>query len=432
MSNTTHVRTTKITTPMSTANLSMIFKLGYRNLLRDYKRSAILTFAIITGVAGLAFFQMLNDGFIQMMVGTIVNSSIGHIQIHQKDYSIDLDPVKTLTLNKELKKILKDCPYVKEYSPRIVTNCLVSSSNGSYPTLMKGIDKTKEANITDINSKLTFGELPEVSDDKSITIGNAMARHLKVLSGDRIVVMTRNIDGTMESGSFIVTGLFKAQSAQSEMAMIFLSTKGAMNLLGLKMKDQKFHEIAIKLHTFEDYKIATKLIKNQLSKNTDILVQSWAELRPIISGQIELVWVSTLIMFSIVFVALSFGIFNSFMIEIYERTREFGIMMAIGAKRRTIMFLLLTEAFLIGLTGAVAGLFSAWFCCHILMDGILDLSFWGNAMSHFDFSSSVPLVLTTKMIALSLTATVTITVLATIYPAIKAALYRPLAKAMRS
>jgi ABC-type lipoprotein release transport system permease subunit len=414
--------------------IKMLFKIAFLNLFRDYRRSVILTGAIIVGVAGLAFFQMVNEGFIQMMVGTIVNSSMGHMEIHNKDYSLELDATKTLNLGSTLKDVLANTPLIESYTPRVVTNCLISSSQGSYPTLMFGVYSKKEITVTDIGKRLSFGKLPEPEDVRSVAIGRAMARQLKVVPGDKVVIMTKNLSQDMESGSFIVKGIFTGQSSQSEKSQVYLSIRGAQRLLGMDESKGTYHEIAIKLTDFNRWPEASAILKDKIKDEAvfgPLKASDWSELQPVLGGQVEMVWVSTLIMFTIVFIALSFGIFNSFMIEIFERTKEFGILMAVGTRRYTVFLLLLVEALIIGTAGGIGGLLLAWFGCSIILGGILDLTYWGNAMAHFNLASSIPLVLTGDMIHLSLWATITITVAATIYPAVRAATFRPLARAMR-
>ena len=423
-------------------------RIAWRNLAKRPKRTAILVLAIGIGLFGVILFQVLLDGFMVMMVDTVVDTTMGHIQIHHPEYRLEQESSLVVANNELVRKTLTRHG-IKAFSPRVVSRCLVSSARAAVASQFYGVDSKLESQVTDINERIVEGKLPGRGDKRGVCIGRALARKLKVNLGDKIVIMARDLEGEMGGAALRVCGLFKAHSEGVEKAVVYMSEECSRDILALA--PGKYHEYAIRLDKAKELdKIANELRsafaaaeqtsslpqadssleasssqKADSSKKSKWAVETWAELEPVIKQQIDLSWVSTTIMFGVVFIALSFGILNAFMMEIFERIHEFGVMMSLGTRPFAVFRTLIYEGLFVGLLGGVVGTTFAIFFNEVVLQNELDLTRWASGMKHFNFASKVPMYLTPTTVLMCVSATITVCLVATLYPALRAAWFRP-------
>ena len=401
--------------------MSTFTKIAWRKLVKRPKRTAILISAIGVGLFGVILFQVLLDGFMVMMVDTVVDTTMGHIQIHHPEYRLQQESSLVVANNDLVTKALTR-PSVRAFSPRVVSRCLVSSARAAVASQFLAIDAQREGQVTDINERLMEGQLPQRGDKKGICIGLAMARKLKVNMGDKVVIMARDLDGEMGGAALRICGLFKAHSESVEKAVVYMSAESGRNVLALG--PGTYHEYAIRLERAKELDKVANELRTLLGKDK-WAVETWAQLEPVIKQQIDLSWVSTTIMFGIVFIALSFGILNAFMMEIFERIHEFGVMMSLGTRPFAVFRTLIYEGLFVGLLGGAVGTSLAIVFNELLLQNELDLSRWASGMKHFNFASKVPMYLTPSTVLMCVSATVCVCLIATLYPALRAAWFKP-------
>jgi len=389
----------------------------------------ILILAIATGMFSLVFYLAFADGFFKLMVDTIVDTSTGHIQIHKKNYLLNRDVKLVIPDTQEVLKTLDDTPNVKGYSPRVVCQGLISSPEESTSGIVYGINPTLEEKVTIIQSKLVKGEKLKADDERGVFIGVELARKLKVETGDKIVVMAQDITGKMSGAAFRVRGLFSSGSKAFDKSNLYITAEAARNLLGLK---SEIHEIAIRLDGDEQKQEVQSILKNKLNNKDSgnkgkLRVETWNELMPVMSVMIEMFQSAKYIIFLMIYIAMAFGIANAFMMEIFDRIREFGIMMSLGTRPINIFFILLYEAVLLGLLGAVAGILLSFLVINVILGNKVYL---GEGMQFMGLSSSIPIFMTSQALWQCFTGTLITVILAAMYPAAKAASFKPV-EAMR-
>jgi len=188
--------------------------------------------------------------------------------------------------------------------------------------------------------------------------------------------------------------------------------------------ENQFHEIAIRLDKGKNLDAVAGVLKNKIN-NRELSVETWKDLSPVIAAQLDMAWIGYLIMFSITFISMAFGILNAFLMKIFERIKEYGIMMALGTGPSKIFSTILWESFLLGLTGSILGTVLSFFVIKILLRDYIDYSFLGGGMEFVGISNRVPLITVPTDVILCIAGTILVTVIASILPALRASGFKP-------
>lgn len=397
------------------------FVIAWRNLIKNGRRTAILMMAIAVGLFCNLFFAAVIDGFYVKMVDNAVDATLGHLQINQKDFRLRQDAKYVIPEPEKIIALVKKLPHLVGYTPRVVCQGIVASPDTSQFVQIYGIDQKMEESVCVTVRNISQGK-PVMPDDRDgILLGQALADKLKVGLDDKVVVMVRNVKGEMEGAALRVRGIFKGQTRDLEKAQLYISIKRAQQLLGI---DGKIHQVAIRLEK-TNYIADTVTTLSREINDGEVAVEAWWHIVPLLKQEIDMSWVSALIMYIIVFSALAFGIVNSFLMEIFERIKEFGIMMALGTRPQNIFIMLIYESILLGIGGCIVGVIMSFIIMKIFMGGQLDMTNFAEGLEYYGFSAIIPLLVSPKAF-LEITGGIILTVvLATLYPAIRAATFRP-------
>ena len=399
----------------------IVLKLAWRNLIVRNKQTLILLLAISMGVFGLIFLESFMEGFYVLMIDTAINTDMGHIQVHEKDYLEKRDVLLVIPdSDKKIQQISKTS-HVKGVSPRILANGFFSSPESSNYGRIFGIDPRMEESVTTICSKIVKGEKLAKGDDHQVFIGQALADKLKIDIGDKMVLQAKDTTGSIGGSAFRVKGTFKTSSKDFDKTNVYVTTEAARKMLSLK-KD--FHEIAIRVDNQKNVNSTSAAIKSKIG-NKIISVETWQQLQPVLTQMIDMSRQMTYIFYLIVYIALAFGIINAFMMEIFDRIKEFGIMMSLGTRPSNIFSLLMWESILLSFASAIMGSIISVLFIKLVMRSQMDLSMFGNGMGFMGLSNIIPLPLTPTMIMRCAVSTIIAVIVATIYPALRAALFKP-------
>lgn len=400
--------------------------IAFRNIIKRPRQTLILLMAIAVGLFAILFFQATIDGFYQKMIENVVDASLGHLQVNRKQFRQRKDAKFFIPGGEKVIKAIESTPHVTACSPRVLAQGLISSPETSYFTTICGVDYRMESAVT-VNARNIIKGNPVMREDHDgILLGKAMADKLKVDVGDKVVIMARNVSGEMEGSALRVRGVFKASLEGLEKTYVYVSIDTARKILGI---GQGLHQVAVRI---DDPRLADDTVSLLKKKLQDPLlaVETWAEIEPVLWQQIQMSSVSSWIMFSIVFAALAFGIVNSFLMEIFERIREFGVMLSLGTPRAGVFFTILWESAFLGVAGCVLGVLLSLLVMGVIMGGRMDLANFARGLEYFGFGSVLPLEIKPGGLARSLLATMATVMLASVYPAARASLFKPV-EAMR-
>ncbi len=328
----------------------MLSLIAWRNILRNKRRSFILILSIMVGVIALVLTDAFSIGMMQQMLTNQIGTDAGYIQIHSKGYHDDPTLKNSIENTAPVRAALSHDSTTVSFSERLRVFGLISSASNSSGVSIVGIVPREEERITTVHKYIVKGTyLTDKPDD--IIISTATAEKLKVGIGDKVVIMASRIGGSVGAEACRVVGLFETFDSGFDQTHVYIPLETARKMLGAAGRVSEFVVNPI------DPK-QTDSISRQLRSRlpSDMEVLTYKQMLPLLVMQIQLYDQMIYIFYAIIAIALIFGIINTMLMAVMERTHEFGVDMAIGMSNKRIVTMILTEAFYLGAVGTVVGL----------------------------------------------------------------------------
>ena len=399
-----------------------IFSFAYRNVGRNKSRTIVTIGAMAFAGALMIFYTSLMEGLLDMMVRNVVSFRVGEVQMHHKDYRDDPDLYKRIeNPDAIIEKLAGDGLFG---AGRLYGFGLGASGQNSGGVSLIGLDIEREAKVTRMNEKLMEGRWLDNSDPKGVVIGRKLARTLDVSIGAEVVVLSQAADGSMANDLYRVRGILQ-------------SIGGTIDSGGLIMLDTEFRELMALPHGVHEIAVSRAEIKESVigvKEKTkaiapDLETLTWKELSPVIAKALDTMDASLFIMTLITYAAIVMVTLNAMLMSVFERIREFGVMKALGVTPWQIVKLISTEALIQGLIAcSIAAIVGIPISIYVESHG-LDLAAMAGVSAATVAGVAIDTVwesnLTLFSVAMPLITLMIITMIAVIYPSLKAALIQP-------
>jgi ABC-type lipoprotein release transport system permease subunit len=331
--------------------MGKLLRMAWRNVWRHGRRTVIVLIATTLGLALLVFFDGLFGGSKQAVFGNAVKLQGGNVLIHAPGYRERARRMPLLPLPDDeavLQATLAQSSVVAA-SRRIKTGGMVSSREGTLPVTIIGIEPEQEATTGLLAENIAQGRYLAANDEDVLLIGQALAERLELTVDDRLTLVGRATHEQMRRRTMTVVGLYDLGLPEVEKATVYVSLAEAQTLFDLR--DQAT-EVVVSL---EQVGQEEPILASLRSALPGYEVDSWRTLNPEMT-QAFAVNEQVMSLFGLVVLLIAaVGILNILLMAVFERTREIGILAALGLKRRQIMALFLQEGILMGLVGAVTG-----------------------------------------------------------------------------
>ena len=410
--------------------MKSIFKIAIRNLLRYKRRTLMTSLLIIFGVILVIVFSGVSVSFKSMMIGTITDSMLGHLQIHKKGYVSSIDNLP-LHLNidengiKKLEKIFKKHDDVFEaYSYRIKLGAMLSNYRETTNIRLTAVQPKMENAACPRLINRIVGDVQDPAkfiEKGKIIIPENLAKGLKLKLGDEIVLVANNKDGSVNGLSLQVSNIIEGLVGPTGRDG-FVHIDDAKILL--RIYDNEINEVAIRLKNADNLDRVNKLLTDELSQITNkqakpvFELHTWADLSPFstIAAIVDLLIITVkIVLIAIVLIS----ILNVMMMSVYERVSEIGTISAIGTLPSRILWLFMAEGFSLAIVSTIVG--------NII--GVLGLQVINLAKFHFSFGRMKNILLETSisssdLISVSLIVII-IAVISSLQPALKASKMQP-------
>ncbi len=396
----------------------LILTLAWRNLWRHRGRTAAILFALALGVWSMVSLAALSRGSLEQQLTKAILHLTGHIQIHAPGYRDD--PViehRFNSLTPEIAAALSR-PEVTAWAARVRVPAVVASERESAGVTLVGIDPPRERSLSFIANAITEGRYLESAEESGVLLGRKLAERLETGLGRRVVLMSQDIHNDVADRGFRVVGIFDAEPEAVETNFVFIGRATAQQLLRL---DDTVSEIS--LMTANRNRL-DEILASLRSASPDLDVQPWTVVEPLLVLTEKIVNVILIIWYVIVFTAMSFGLVNTLLMAVFERTREFGLFQALGMPPRHILGQVLAESLILLGMALVAGNALAWGTVYWLEDG-LDLSAFAQGFEMFGISPIIYPALTAGDIAAANVLVFVLGLVASLYPAWRAARHVP-------
>jgi len=328
-------------------------KLCWKNVWRNRRRTLLTAGAIGTGVMALVTLHNYYDGFHEQVIHNAIRYHSGHLVVGAPRFQTTGNPSRFIRDTRSIQRRLGREKAIKASSPRVLIQGLLSSPRGSANVLFTGVEPRSERRITRFAGSVTHGKYFEKRGTGTILVGRRLAQLLGLQVGSKVVALTQGVDGSIGNELFHVEGIFETQS-EIDKSVTFLRIDDARKLASLPRHGA--HQIAAVLHRQADLPDVLETLREDIPrKRAEVL--GWMDIQRPLLGLIELnKSVNRLLMIVILFIA-AMGIANSILMSILERTREFGVMMAVGTTRGEIVWMVVVETLLLAAVGVTLGNF---------------------------------------------------------------------------
>jgi len=410
-----------------------VLKIALRNILRSRRRSAMTASLIVIGMLLVMVFSGVLNSFKYMMIGTITDSVMGHLQVHGKGYvgAIDNLPLHLNMTGEDtavVRRALESNPEVEAYSLRLKFGAMLSNFVQTTSVRLTAIDPAMEtATCPVLRQRLLVGggtdggSGGELLKPGEVIVPQSLAQGLGLKLGDEIVLVATNQDGSVNGAGLRVGGIVEGIMGPSGRDG-YLHLDDARGLL--RLKENEISEVAVRLSSLERLEEARKSLATALGVETGpdgkprFELHTWAQLSPfstIATSVDRLVVTVKIVLVAIVLVS----VFNVMMMSVYERVGEIGTMAAMGTLPGRILSLFVTEGIGLAAVSTLIGNVVA-----LLVLKIIDVS-----DIHFSFGRTKDMVLQVSVdpqeLAIVSLMVLAVALLSSLYPAFRAASVDP-------
>ncbi len=341
----------------------------------------VIIASVVIGLWAGIFIIALSKGMVAQRKEKMINEQLSHIQIHtpgfkEKQKLADFIPSATKILDS-----LRQMPGIRAVSGRCIINGMLSAPGGGSGVQIIGIDPDAENQLTGLERKVVEGSY--FPDKKNrILIGRALAEKLGLHIGSKVVLTFLDTASNILAGAFRISGLISTGDIRIDKVTVYARLNELSRILGTNRPF--IHEIALLLENDEELPLYRAQLKERYP---GLMVEAWYDLSPELRYLNQMMNVFLYIFMGIIMMALAFGLVNTMLMAVLERSRELGMLMAIGMNKRKLFLMIVSETVMLALTGAVIGMILAFFS--ILLAGRygIDLSMVEQGMASFGMSA---------------------------------------------
>ncbi|ELB2247304.1 ABC transporter permease [Vibrio parahaemolyticus] len=337
----------------------MLIKLAWRNLWRNKLRTSIMLGAMVFGLMGVVAMIGFMNGLVDSMIKNAIAWQTSHLQIHQSAYLVNPELKDIIPDSQSIVTTLEKHQSVKAVSERFLADGMIASARSSRGIRINGIYLEQEQKITPLSEHIIDGYWLDEEGRNPILVSQKTAKRLKLRVGSKVILTLSDINGDVSGAAFRVKGIFKTPSTTFDDGNVYVRKADLEKIAGVAGA----HEIAILLNANDDdvlqniVSFTRTLIDDGSGK--PLTVRTWLEIQPLLSTMMSSMDISNQVMLVVFVLAMTLGIINIMLMSVFERTREFGVLMAVGMQQHKIRILITLETMFLGLTGCALGLFGS-------------------------------------------------------------------------
>jgi ABC-type lipoprotein release transport system permease subunit len=290
-------------------------------------------------------------GSMTHMVDNAVRFYSGHMQIQQQGYWDERTLDNSMHYSQALLNRIDQVEGVAITVPRIESFALAANETTTRASMILGVDFGRENEITSINRKLVAGELIE-DGEKAVLLSAGLAEYLDLGVSDTLVLIGQGYHGVNAAALFPIKGLIKFANPEQNKQIVAMSLTDAQQFYGL---DERVTSLAVLMDDSRDLEETVIDVNSSLTM-AELVVLDWREMMPDVVQIMNLKYGNSRKMIMVLYTVIAFGMFGTFLMMTAERTREFGIMLAVGMKRRILQLTIFSEITIMTFIGVVVGI----------------------------------------------------------------------------
>ncbi len=403
----------------------MMLKIAFRNIFRQKRRTVLTALAMIVGFTLSSVFIGWSDGAYSDIISMFTRNRIGHIQVHHTGYLDKPSLYDVIDSYESIGEKIAGVEGVEAWTPRIYSAGLGSVGDKTMGVQIIGVDVGREVRATRFDQKITSGAIFSETAAREAILGVGLARILKADVGGKIVLVTQGTDGAIANDLYTIIGIAESGDKATDRMVCYLHIDDAQDLLVL---DGRVHEIAVLVEVLDRVPKITAAIEIQID-DTTLEVSPWQVVAKSFYRAMQADRQGDLIGRMIIMLIVAIGVLNTVLMSVLERTREYGVLKAMGTKPRQIFGVVVIEVAFIALGSIVIGaLFGASLNYLLSIYGISlpqEFSYGGIVFQ------TMYAAVTVRSLAIPAVTVLVSAILVSLFPAIRAARIAP-AAAMRA
>ncbi len=324
----------------------MIFKIAWRNIYRNKKRTLITVTSIFAALFLIILMRALQFGFYDNIIKTVVESYAGYVEVHAEGYWDNQSLDNSMEVDQKLINDISSVEGVENIVQRLQTFSLISMGEKTKGGVINGVDISDEQKITDWNKKMVSGSFD--LGENEIIVGKGIAEYFDIRENDTLILYGQGYRGMMAAGKYPVKGVIDLKNPDLNKLGIFMAIESARNYVS--SEEISTHIIIDKEQYYDEEKIV-KDLSQILSKDYEIM--TWKKTLPEIEQTITADNAGGLIMAFILYIIVVFGMFGTVLMMTEERKYEFGVLISIGMSRIRLFRIILIETIILSMIGVL-------------------------------------------------------------------------------
>jgi ABC-type lipoprotein release transport system permease subunit len=408
--------------------MNITLHLAWRNLWRQPRRTWLTTGAMVFSNVLLVFMLSLQFGMYSLMIDNTLAVLTGHLQVQAPGYKDDKKMRQSIPDAAALGASLRAGLDIDTVAVRATAFALASSDERSFGIQIVGVQPVHEARVSTLPGLLSQGRYLSDADTNEVVIGSVLARNLQVSVGDELTLLGSGRDGSFAAAVVIVIGIVDSGMPDLDRSIAQMPLGSFQDIFYMR---NHAHEIVIKTADLSRVAQVQQEAEELLPARADLAVHDWEKLQPGLKQAIQADLASAWFMYGVLIILVAFSVLNTVLMSVLERTREFGIVMALGLTPGRLGRLVMLETALMGGIGLTLGILLGGSL--IIWFGIHGFSYPGmDAMAErFNMPSRIFPQLQLFTLLLGPLIVYVSTLIASIYPAVRLYWLQPV-QAMRT
>ena len=334
--------------------MTLSLRMAWRNLWRHKRRTWLTATAMIFSNVLLIFMISLQLGSYDMMINNTLQAFSGHLQVQMQDYNDNPKLRTSIPAIEPLTDSIRTALPGFRVAARATGFALASSEQRSIGIQVIGVEPDHEPGVSTLPGLLAEGRFLDDPEAAEIVIGSVMARNLKVKTGEELTLLGSGRDGSFAAGVVTVVGIFDSGSSDmdrsfSEVPLAYFQETFAMEGHG--------NSIAVSVDNIGQIPAALLDVNRVIAGRDGLVALDWTALHPGLQQAIKADFSSAWFMYGVLIILVAFSVLNTQLMSVLERTREFGVITALGIRPRKLASLVMLETTLMALIGLAIGVF---------------------------------------------------------------------------
>jgi len=329
----------------------LTFRIAWRNIFRQKRRTILTVLSMFGGFTLSALSIGWADGTYNHTIDMFTRNRLGHIQVHAKGYLDRPSLYKNIPDYRKIGGEIADVKGVDAWAPRLYAAGLASAGDKSSGVQVIGIDPEREDIATHFDKQVKQGKPLPAAPEHQALLGKGLAKTLKAGIGDSVVIVSQAADGSIANDIYAVLGIVESGDMAQDRSSFYLHLKDAQDLFVLP---GVVHEIVVIAQRLDHVPAVTEEIRARLN-DPDLDVEPWQVFARSFYVAMKADKQGSWIMLFVVILIVAIGVLNTVLMTVLERTREYGVLRAVGTGPGQIFRLVIYEVFLMACIGIVIG-----------------------------------------------------------------------------